>query len=64
MIADTGCRRSAGPPWHAAMTKRCAKRSLKPVERSVDESFRFGEGDVNHATIVYADPIGIYGKMG
>ncbi|MED5528102.1 MAG: hypothetical protein VYC81_05540, partial [Actinomycetota bacterium] len=65
MIADTGCKRSvAGPGWHAAMQAACAKVGLRPIDKQVDESFKFGDGDVVFTTLAYIYPVGVYGKMG
>ena len=65
MILDSGCRRSvAGEDWHSAMHQACREKGLRPVRRSINESFKFGDGDEVPAGEAYVYPAGVLGHKG
>ena len=65
MTIDTGCRRSVGGTrWHARLQQHLAQQGLKPVYKSVDETFRFGDGQILPATMAWLYPVGVNGRHG
>ena len=65
MIADSGCKRSvAGPTWRDHMRRACEVKGLKPLERVVRESFRFGDGALVPCVTAYTYPAGVFGHTG
>ena len=65
IITDPGCMRScAGKKWHRRMQKKLEKDGLCPVARKVDESFKYGDGEILPAKTSYLYAVGVTGKNG
>ena len=60
---DSGCVRAVGgKEQHAALKKHMAKFGLKPIQKSCQESFQFGNGQISYAIGASVYPVFVQGK--